>query len=288
MSDIAFLPENLRGRDFLLSDLHGELALLQRLLEHVRFDPQRDRLISVGDLVDRGPSSLEGLALLQEPWFHAVKGNHEAYFVYNVFAMMEYVRFKPSQAMGDAWLAEAWARHPEKIKAYARLAEALPTVLTHAGAQRFHVVHGALSCRGSLLDDAALDRLQLLGEATEADWCEMQWRSRAVDGAGKTLRQSGGLIVPESPADTWHPRLSLTICGHTVCPELPVLVRSHLHIDSGGCSTTGDPSCALNLLQYVAPAHDSSGCAKGLRFRLYQSSAIWGIRDSLIELEYPT
>ena len=33
--------------------------------------------MSVGDIIDRGPDSLGCLALLQEPWFRCVRGNHE-------------------------------------------------------------------------------------------------------------------------------------------------------------------------------------------------------------------
>jgi serine/threonine protein phosphatase 1 len=47
------------------------------LLEQHKFDPQQDLLISVGDIIDRGPDSLGCLALLQEPWFRCVRGNHE-------------------------------------------------------------------------------------------------------------------------------------------------------------------------------------------------------------------
>lgn len=72
------LPANTRGRDFCIGDLHGCLTMLMRLLEHVGFEPTRDRLFSVGDIVHRGPSSVECLKLAEEPWFCAVMGNHEA------------------------------------------------------------------------------------------------------------------------------------------------------------------------------------------------------------------
>ena len=72
------LPINTRGRDFCIGDLHGSLAMLNRLLEAVRFDVARDRLFSVGDLVHRGPSSVECLKLAEKNWFFPVMGNHEA------------------------------------------------------------------------------------------------------------------------------------------------------------------------------------------------------------------
>ena len=74
---IIRLPENRSGRDFILGDLHGTTILLRALMEHVVFDPGKDRLFSVGDLIDKGKDSPGGLALLRQPWFHAVKGNHE-------------------------------------------------------------------------------------------------------------------------------------------------------------------------------------------------------------------
>jgi len=69
---------NRRGRDFAVGDLHGHRSLLNACLSEVAFDPRRDRLFSVGDLVDRGPESLSCLELAFEPWCHSVMGNHEA------------------------------------------------------------------------------------------------------------------------------------------------------------------------------------------------------------------
>ena len=72
------LPTNVRGRDFCIGDLHGCYQMLARLLEHVEFDVAKDRLFSVGDLIHRGPSSLECLKLAEKDWFVPVMGNHEA------------------------------------------------------------------------------------------------------------------------------------------------------------------------------------------------------------------
>jgi serine/threonine protein phosphatase 1 len=71
------LPPNTLGRDFVIGDLHGSFSCLDNLLTNIKFDPAADRLISVGDLVDRGPESLLCLELLYQPWFHCVLSNHE-------------------------------------------------------------------------------------------------------------------------------------------------------------------------------------------------------------------
>lgn len=70
------LAANSAGRDFVVGDLHGQYDLLMGELDRAGFDRDTDRLICVGDLVDRGPQSVECLSLLREPWFFAVLGNH--------------------------------------------------------------------------------------------------------------------------------------------------------------------------------------------------------------------
>lgn len=80
MSDferVKRLARNVRGQDYVVGDVHGHFSLLERLLEQAGFDCNRDRLLSVGDLIDRGPESLRAREFLSQPWFHAVRGNHE-------------------------------------------------------------------------------------------------------------------------------------------------------------------------------------------------------------------
>lgn len=77
MSKLLSLSANTDGRDFVCGDIHGCFDELDATLEKLRFDPATDRLISVGDLIDRGPRSADALKYLQQPWLHAVMGNHE-------------------------------------------------------------------------------------------------------------------------------------------------------------------------------------------------------------------
>lgn len=75
------LYQRINGADwcniFVVGDLHGCYTLLMNELDKVSFDPARDLLISVGDLVDRGAENVECLDLITMPWFRAVRGNHE-------------------------------------------------------------------------------------------------------------------------------------------------------------------------------------------------------------------
>lgn len=75
------LRENTKGRDFAVGDLHGAFDYLDRALDMVNFDPAADRVICVGDLIDRGPRSADCVDYLQQKWFFAVRGNHDDTFV---------------------------------------------------------------------------------------------------------------------------------------------------------------------------------------------------------------
>lgn len=77
MARIERIARNTQGRDLIVGDIHGHFNKLQQALEAIKFDTSRDRLFSVGDLVDRGPDCDQVLDWLEHPWFHAVAGNHE-------------------------------------------------------------------------------------------------------------------------------------------------------------------------------------------------------------------
>jgi len=64
---------------YVVGDIQGCYDPLRRLLDQVSFDPIRDRLWSVVDLVNRGPRSLQVLRFLKSlgPAATAVLGNHD-------------------------------------------------------------------------------------------------------------------------------------------------------------------------------------------------------------------
>lgn len=78
---IQYLPLNEEGRDFVMGDIHGCFDLVEKAMEKAGFDKTRDRLICVGDTINRGPYSLACLEFIGQPWFFAVRGNHEQYFI---------------------------------------------------------------------------------------------------------------------------------------------------------------------------------------------------------------
>lgn len=74
---IKQFEKNTVGKDYFVGDIHGMFSLLKQELDKIGFDRSKDRLFSVGDLVDRGPNSEDAINWLDQPWFHAVRGNHE-------------------------------------------------------------------------------------------------------------------------------------------------------------------------------------------------------------------
>ena len=71
------LQRNQAGRDFVIGDVHGAFDFVLDAMQLAGFDRVRDRLFSVGDLVDRGAGSHRAGRFLAQPYVYAVPGNHE-------------------------------------------------------------------------------------------------------------------------------------------------------------------------------------------------------------------
>jgi bis(5'-nucleosyl)-tetraphosphatase (symmetrical) len=69
--------------NYVVGDIQGCFRALQALLRQINFDPAKDTLWSVGDLVARGEDSLSTLALLYDlgPNFKTVLGNHDLHLL---------------------------------------------------------------------------------------------------------------------------------------------------------------------------------------------------------------
>lgn len=64
---------------YVVGDIHGCYTKLMSKLKELKFNFNSDLLISVGDLVDRGPENEKVFNLLREHWFISIKGNHEQF-----------------------------------------------------------------------------------------------------------------------------------------------------------------------------------------------------------------
>ena len=76
----------MEGKIYAIGDIHGCLDPLNRLLEKIGPDPERDRLVFLGDYINRGPDSrgvIERLIAVKKkhPRTVFLKGNHEIMFL---------------------------------------------------------------------------------------------------------------------------------------------------------------------------------------------------------------
>mgnify|MGYP000911929797 CR=1 FL=1 len=88
---------------WVVGDIHGSFSLLMAKLRLCHFDPWQDLLVSVGDVIDRGPDSLRCLKLLRKRWIIAVRGNHEQMGLDALATGEQFLWFMN----GGSWFAQA-------------------------------------------------------------------------------------------------------------------------------------------------------------------------------------
>jgi len=234
-------PINDEGRDFVIGDLHGCYMRLQQLMEHVGFDKGKDRMFSVGDLVDRGPHNEDCLRLLTCPWFHPVQGNHEQ-------MMVAYFADQPTgyfwEQNGGSWgirYKGSTNGDAQEIHALIKKAAELPLMATveMKDGKRFHVLHAELSLVRPISDED-LDDPELFSDiamSEKEDGAAIVW-GRETFGAlyGRTvtdaLRRSMKAIVQQVERCAGD-AFSSVYCGHTILRQ-PTTIGNRTNIDTGG------------------------------------------------------
>jgi len=208
MSDmIQRVGPNLHGRDIAVGDIHGHFPRLEAALASVSFDPQRDRLFSVGDLVDRGPDSIAALDWLAKPWFHAVRGNHEDYAI-----RFRTVDVENWVINGGAWfqlLPDAQKQHVSDVFA------ALPYALE---------VETAGGVVGIVHADCPVENWQDLDHAL----MRSSTRSKCIWSRTRITDEDATGVAG----------IRAVVVGHTPISS-PVTLGNVHHIDTGGWTSTG-------------------------------------------------
>jgi serine/threonine protein phosphatase 1 len=213
------LPENKTGRDFIVSDLHGHRSKLDEQLKKLNFSYQHDRLISVGDLIDRGPDSSGCLDLLEEPWFWTVRGNHEQ-------MLIETIR-EQSDSLWSRWLMNggSWVLDEldVSLNAWADTLKFLPITIT-LPCQDYTVG----ICHAEYNGEHWADRY----EATDETIMEWLWGRTRIKAKNKRPVQGVDWIFS----------------GHTIVPETTTLGNS-VFIECG--AYLDNPLTIIDLQQWV-------------------------------------
>ena len=236
---------NLTGRDFVVGDLHGQLAMLQRLLRAVGFDRQFDRLFCLGDLIDRGPDS-ERLLLLfhEEDALHSIRGNHEE--------LMLAARFNPVyegvwERNGGDWADDLPAG---RLAELAAMVEAMPLVieLDLGDGRRIGMVHAEVPPG---MDWATVRRVQP-GPADQVDDRDSNLESSLLWGR---RRINAMMMMAQNPeaedlddaerarairAATPVDGIDLVMVGHTIIPSRrPARAANVMFLDTGAYKLDG-------------------------------------------------
>ena len=238
---IQKLPSNTLGRDFVIGDLHGCFDLLEALMTSVDFDTEKDRLFSVGDLIDRGRYSLICLQLINQPWFYAVKGNHEAMML-DYFMMYQITGDIDSEfddsigyiENGGDWVKKHYHANTGNMSQDFNqglvLAASLPLLIVVGdGEQRFHVVHSEL-----LRPDFSSREIPVWLDSDIDGWIT----NNAIPDQTKERFYWGRTLMEGSldPVLQVQAGLSNTFCGHTIGKNIRQKL-SHICLDTGAYSS---------------------------------------------------
>jgi bis(5'-nucleosyl)-tetraphosphatase (symmetrical) len=151
-------------RRIFIGDIQGCRDELERLLDILKYDPSKDALEPVGDLVNRGPDSLGTLRLLKSLGAGGVLGNHDLHLL---SARRGGRALKPSDTLSQVLKAPdceellAWLRARPFIKAWP------DSILVHAGLSPAWVNPAA--ALAGLDPEVAHPRIDI---ATRLRWCD--------------------------------------------------------------------------------------------------------------------
>lgn len=231
--------ENTKGRDFIVGDLHGHYSLLMEALSKVSFDFERDRLFSVGDLVDRGPEVLECLNLIKEKWFFPVMGNHEYMLLSSLGQRMGLLNTIQSFLYSDR-------RKGKNIKLmeFIKLINEMPIVIkiNHPEVP-FYLTHAERPVKRNIVwSDETFDAKK--NRPIKTKHCAKMLWDRKIPKQAMLLNNIPRHTVYSCP-ESWtlgpteiigrtpfEESSSITYCGHTIMNEV-LFHRSHIFIDGG-------------------------------------------------------
>ena len=171
-------------RTIVLGDVHGCLRELEALLRAAEACPS-DRLVSVGDLIAKGPDSRGVLDwALETPNLDCVLGNHELRLL-EAWRRGRLPEAKPYDAETCRQLAPDYGRYISFLSSW-------PSSVRGAG---WFAVHAGFDPRGPALDRQPRERLASLRllEDTGRPWYE-QYAAPRLAVFGHTPRRDGPLV----------------------------------------------------------------------------------------------
>lgn len=219
-----------RGRTFVVGDLHGCLSPLQSILQQVHFSAENgDICVLLGDLTDRGPDSLGCLALLDQPGIYSIQGNHEqmcsAALHNRPLGMFNWI------SNGGNWFYELSAEAQQQVREYwLPKIEELPLAIDLFTAEQLHI---GICHADPVFNDwqellTALDTYQAQQRETLIE--KLLWSRERISSATKSGFRSGTYEING---------LDWCIMGHTPIRPTPFRKGNCIWIDSGAVFPNG-------------------------------------------------
>lgn len=138
MSHIKYINTDKYTKVFFTGDIHGSCSLFMQALKDAGFNREEDLVICTGDLVDRGKENLEAIALIDEPWFETVRGNHEEFCIAG-FSDDHAAQVHSASNNGGSWFYTLTYKQQEHI---VDKFNTLPYILeVSAGDLKYGIVH---------------------------------------------------------------------------------------------------------------------------------------------------
>jgi serine/threonine protein phosphatase 1 len=228
---VLYLPSNSDGNDYIVGDLHGCLTELLAMLDYVGFDKNKDRLFSVGDLIDRGPQSIELLHefRIRKNWYF-VKGNHEQMMI-DSFVYDNSNMYQIWIQNGGTWIFDENKDELEEASIW--LAENIPTIIVVGeNESRFNI------CHAEIVD---MNELNAMSNKNIDEWT---FDEKAIDNLiwGRNIYNDyeEDYFINDVPFRYHSNELSITYVGHTphfIDKETMKLLQleKHIYMDLGAC-----------------------------------------------------
>lgn len=207
--DNLTLEENTVGIDYIVGDIHGAFRKLDECLSILEFNKESDRLICVGDLVDRGPQSEDCINWLDVPWFYTVKGNHECLSI-DAYKTKDYDLHYQN---GGGWF---YGLQKDQQRLYVDAFNNLPyTIEIPCKGKKYGIIHAECGADWDLTK-------QYLHELYQPAIDRALWSRTRITKGDKSFVKG----------------IDLVIVGHTIVDN-PVMLGNVLYIDTCGWHESG-------------------------------------------------
>ncbi|MGN0496389.1 MAG: metallophosphoesterase [Lachnospiraceae bacterium] len=188
---------------YLTSDLHGDLESFRKLLRIVRFDIKEDKMYILGDLLDRGPQSMELLSFVMKNIINGsmdlLKGNHELFaqmFLEKKLEAYQWIKWGGEQTYRDI----CKLTKQEKSELYDFLSGLKHYKVINSNGKRLVLTHSGLDADNIVLTDQKIDVVGSIEQAV----CNDEFKYLTSNDlyympAGRLKCMDGYLIVGHIP-----------------------------------------------------------------------------------------